>query len=300
MPQPPEPPVRLPPGCVVDVPGRGEMFVRDTGGDGPVVLLLHGWMASADLNWATAFGALAGAGYRAIAVDHRGHGRGLRTPEPFTLRDCADDAAALVETLGCGPVLAVGYSMGGPIATLLAKHHPDVVSGVVLCATALDWQEPRLKWFWRGMAVLRLVLGLFPNAAWRWGLRRLGLPDSPQTSWMASELSRSSARDVAEAGRELGRYDARPWAATVDVPAAVVVTTKDREVPPPKQRALAEALDARSFEVEGDHMVVGTHPDRFMAALLAALESVRSSGPRETRGSDRRESRDSPAAAARR
>jgi pimeloyl-ACP methyl ester carboxylesterase len=46
----PEPPVALPRGCVIHVPGRGEMFLRDSGGDGPPVLLLHGWMFSADLN----------------------------------------------------------------------------------------------------------------------------------------------------------------------------------------------------------------------------------------------------------
>src|SRR5690349_23831945 len=46
------------------------------------------------------------------------------------LADCADDAAALLETLGTGPVIAVGYSLGGPVAQLLWKRHPDLVSGL--------------------------------------------------------------------------------------------------------------------------------------------------------------------------
>ena len=41
----------LPPGRTVLVPGRGEFFLRDTGGDGPPVLLVHGWMFPSDLNW---------------------------------------------------------------------------------------------------------------------------------------------------------------------------------------------------------------------------------------------------------
>ncbi|HWF74571.1 MAG TPA: alpha/beta fold hydrolase [Solirubrobacteraceae bacterium] len=78
-PPPPAPPVPLPPARTLYAPGRGELFLRDTGGDGPPVMLLHGWMASADLNWWPSYAPLAQAGYRVLAIDHRGHGRGLRS-----------------------------------------------------------------------------------------------------------------------------------------------------------------------------------------------------------------------------
>ena len=54
--------------------------------------------------------------YSFVAVDHRGHGRGIRSDEHFRLEDAADDAAGVVRTLDCGPVIVVGYSMGGPLA----------------------------------------------------------------------------------------------------------------------------------------------------------------------------------------
>ncbi|HKN93949.1 MAG TPA: alpha/beta fold hydrolase, partial [Thermoleophilaceae bacterium] len=73
----PDPPVELPEGRIVRVPGLGELFVRDTGGSGPPVLLLHGWMFPSDLNWFRTYKPLADAGYRVLALDHRGHGRGL-------------------------------------------------------------------------------------------------------------------------------------------------------------------------------------------------------------------------------
>ena len=92
----PEPPIEPPAGRIVHVPGRGEFFLRDSGGDGPALLLLHGWMVSADLNFLTVYDALADAGYRVLALDHRGHGRGLRTPQPFRLEDCAADVAAVL------------------------------------------------------------------------------------------------------------------------------------------------------------------------------------------------------------
>jgi 3-oxoadipate enol-lactonase len=270
----PEPPVELPRGDVAHVPGRGELFVRDTGGDGPAVLLLHGWCVSADLNWFRTYAPLAEAGYRVLALDHRGHGRGLRTPVDFRLEDCGHDAAALLETLGVQRAAVVGYSMGGPIGSLLARDHPDRVSGLVLCATAPDWQHPRMKRLWRSMAVLRACLGLFPNASWRKGLRLGGFPDSPTTTWYAAELTRGSAKDIAEAGRELGRYDGRPWLGRLQPPAAVVVTTGDTAVPVHKQRELADRLGAQAFDSPGDHGAVIAEAERFNQQLLAALEHV--------------------------
>jgi pimeloyl-ACP methyl ester carboxylesterase len=273
-PLPPEPPDELPPGRIVLVRGRGEFLVRDTGGDGPVVLLLHGWMVTADTNWITMYGPLAEAGYRVIALDHRGHGRGLRSPEPFRLAACAEDAAAVLRTEGIDRALVAGYSMGGPIACLLARDHPDLVEGVVLCATAPDWQEPNMRRAWRAMALLRLQLGLVGDSAWRSWLRRMGLPDSPATSWAAAELSRGNALDIAEAGRELGRFDARPWLRSLGAPASVIVTADDDLVPPRKQRELAALLGAPVHEVPGRHTAVTFEAEPFAVAMREALAEV--------------------------
>jgi len=94
-------PPALPLGTLVRVPDRGDVFVRYQAGPpgAPTVLLLHGWMASADLNWLGTFPVLAGR-YHVVAMDHRGHGRGIRSREPFSLEDCADDAAGLLRELG--------------------------------------------------------------------------------------------------------------------------------------------------------------------------------------------------------
>ena len=136
-----------------------------------------------------------------------------------------------------------------------------------------------MKALWNGMAALRLGLNLFPQATWRLGLRAGGFPDSAITTWVAAELSRGSGRDIAEAGRELGRYDSRPWIGSVSVPAAVVVTRRDTAVPPAKQRELAAALDARVFEVDGDHAAVTVKAREFTAALREALGALAAVSP---------------------
>jgi hypothetical protein len=132
-----------------------------------------------------------------------------------------------------------------------------------------------MKTFWRTMAALRLAMGLAPESIWQRGLRAGGFPESPITTWTAAELSRGNSVDIAEAGRELGRYDCSAWIAGLDAPGAVIVTAQDTAVPPSKQRALAAAMSAPEFPVRGDHTAVITRADDFNAQLLTALDAVR-------------------------
>ena len=137
----------LPHGRMVALPGRGSTFVREQSGPpgAPVLMLLHGWAATADLTWRHCYGPLAQQ-FRVLAIDHRGHGRGIRHAEPFRLEDCADDVAALAAQLGIERLIPVGYSMGGPIAPMLWQRHRPLVEGLVLCATsAVFGPTPRLR-----------------------------------------------------------------------------------------------------------------------------------------------------------
>jgi 3-oxoadipate enol-lactonase len=169
----------------------------------------------------------------------------------------------------------VGYSMGGAIAQLMARQHPDVVSGLVLSGTAMEWQDPRTRNVWRAMTGLGLMLSVAPRAVWRWSFKRVGIRESPATAWLASELTRNSAGDMAEAGRELGRFDSRQWVGSLSMPSAVIVTSKDTAVSPGKQRALAAALGARVVEVPIQHLGVTAESRKYNPALLEAIDAVR-------------------------
>jgi pimeloyl-ACP methyl ester carboxylesterase len=252
-------PPGLPPGRVINLPGRGEVFVRDSGGTpaDPAVLLLHGWTASADLNFFPVYAGLASS-YRVIALDLRGHGRGMRSTEPFSLEDCADDAAALLGELEAQQVTVVGYSMGGPVAMLLARRHPGKVAALVMQATALEWhRSARERLVWRLLPVFELSLRLGTGAGFVERILRQAIEEQPELDayrpWLAAEFRRGLARELADAGRALSRYDARPWAGQLGLPSVMLITTRDRLVRPAKQRELAQALHACVIEIDADH-----------------------------------------------
>jgi 3-oxoadipate enol-lactonase len=276
----PVPPREFPPARTVVVPDRGEFFIRDTGGDGPAVLMLHGWIGSADLNFGSLYEDVADAGYRVIAIDHRGHGRGLRALVPFRLSDCAADAAAVIRILGLAPAIVYGYSMGGAIAQLVARDHPDIVAGLILSGTAQHWQDEELRRAWKAMPFVGFGLAVAPGRGWRVALKRAGMTTGPGAAWLHSEMTRHSAKDIAEAGRELGRFDSRPWLRPQSFPTSVVLTTADDAVAPAKQRELVAALEAEVFEAAVRHLDVGAlaserAAERYNPALLSALQYVR-------------------------
>ena len=278
-----EPPVAgLEPGRRVKLPGRGTTWVRDLPGpgpDSPVVLLLHGWTVTADINWFTCYRPLRRS-FRVVAMDHRGHGQGIRSLRPFRLEDCADDAAALCEVLGIEQVVVCGYSMGGPVAQLLWRRHRDLVSGLVLCATGrrfgTDPQRARI------LAVSLLGASFATRAASPLLRSRIvdrylaaRLDRDPRMAWAAEQVRQNDPAAILQAGAALAAFDSRSWIGEVDVPAAVVITTEDEVVNPARQRNLAASIPgAHVEEVAGGHSVVAERPRLFVPALLRATKAA--------------------------
>lgn len=282
----------IPLGRRIDLPGRGTTFVREVPGpaprqrpgprgpvEAPTLVLLHGWLASGGTNWFRVFEPL-GRHFRVLAPDLRGHARGLRSRRRFRLADCADDVAALLDVLGIRSAIAVGYSMGGPVAQLLWRRHRGKVDGLVLCATSHSFvpgARERLV-FTSAMAAavgttrLGGMLTAWPSSLARYVLPVGSRPTNLQR-WAAAEVRRHDWRLVLEAGHAVGRYDARRWVGEIDVPTAVVVTTHDHAILPPQQHALARAIPgATTWRVEEGHTVCAS--PRFVEPLVGACIEV--------------------------
>ena len=108
------------------VSANGTRFHVVESGEGPLVLLLHGfpqfWWT-----WRGQLTSLSQAGFRAAAVDLRGYGGSDKPPRGYDLVTAASDAAGLVRSLGEANAVVVGHDWGGLIAWTMAAYFPKVV-----------------------------------------------------------------------------------------------------------------------------------------------------------------------------
>ena len=119
-------------------------------GEGPLVILLHGFTGNAQLNWFAPGIAqkIAGAGYRVVAPDMRGHGASPVPDDPkFWPADAvARDQIALFDALGEDPYAMVGYSMGSLVTLrvhLLSRKGGRLVLGGIGDSAADEWNRDR-------------------------------------------------------------------------------------------------------------------------------------------------------------
>ncbi|OBH88799.1 hypothetical protein A5678_15460 [Mycobacterium sp. E2733] len=246
------------------------------------MLLLHGWAVTADFNFCHLMTPLAQR-FGVVAVDLCGHGRGLPVPdtERFSITRCADDAAAVLDVLGIDRVVVCGYSLGGPVAMEFVRRHKDRVAGLVLESTTLAFPNRRDKIAGLMFRALRPLADRSRGVGRSLPLRyynRIRAGDRQTVAWwpwLCGELVRCHPRVLVDVILAEYAFDFRPWVGSLaGLPATVVVTTRDRAVPPRDQRGMARLLDAPMIELNADHDVFLTQPASYVQATLAAVESV--------------------------
>ncbi len=202
----------------------------------------------------------------------------MRSPWPFRLEDAPTTSCTLADALGIDRFIAVGYSMGGPVALLARRRHPQRVSGLVLCATAARFAADdgggRPSPLGLAMAAtLRLTPEVVRRQMSRTMISYMGR-DTAISPMFLDEVARHDPAAILEASAALRRFDARPWLSELDCPTASVITERDRLVPPRRQLELARATGAAIFPLAGDHDIAVRSPDRFLPTLVGACRLV--------------------------
>jgi pimeloyl-ACP methyl ester carboxylesterase len=149
-------------GRIVDLPG-GRLQVREDGpGDGPVVVLLHGFAGS--LHWWQPVATRLSERFRVIRFDLLGHGGSSKPKEGYSMPDQARLVDTALAQLGVRRAIVAGHSMGGTVATALAERDPELIQGLVLVDTPPNPEAGELPFLARlgfapvlGEAIRRVV-----------------------------------------------------------------------------------------------------------------------------------------------
>ncbi len=133
---------KVPIDCLVHAPCI-ELNYYDQGSGEPLVFI-HGLGGNAD-SWRPQIEALANH-CRVLAMDLRGHGQsGWRMDEPITIRAFAEDAIALIDSLGIDKAHLCGHSMGGMIALEIFVRRPHKIKSLILADTSAFFPPPQTR-----------------------------------------------------------------------------------------------------------------------------------------------------------
>lgn len=248
-------------------------------GRGPPLLLVAG-LASDSAYWLPSVDALA-RHCRVILVDNRGSGRTAPQDVPISIEAMADDCAALLRHLDCGPATIVGHSMGGMIALHCTHRYPELFARSVLVATGavnsarnndlfaswadlLDAGTSPALWF-RNLFYWVFSTRFFDNRSTVDALVTLAITYPHQQSAPAF-------RRQAEA---LAAFDATAILAALRVPTLVLAGRDDALFPLPANAAFAAAIPGARFEaLDGAaHSIPAESPEVVVERVLAFLQS---------------------------
>jgi 3-oxoadipate enol-lactonase len=252
----------------------------DSGGDGPVVVLSHGYLMDSAM-FEPQVAALAPE-YRVITWDERGHGN-TPAPAPFSYWDSAADVLGLLDHLGIGQAVLGGMSQGGFLSMRAALRSPDRVRALVLIdsqaglenpASVPAYEEMERIWLEQGPApvqdvVATIILGPADVVDWRPWLDKWATADRDGLRFAFRCL--------------IDRDDITSRLAEISCPALVLHGSADAAIPMERAEALAGGLAGPTTFVQidgGSHASNLSNPDQVNVAMLEFLRSLRGSGGR--------------------
>jgi pimeloyl-ACP methyl ester carboxylesterase len=259
-----------------------DFAVEDEGAGRPVVLL-HGFPLTHAI-WERQIAALVPK-QRVLAPDLRGFGQSGVTPGRVTMRQFADDLAAMLDALGVGePVVLAGLSMGGYVAMQFFQAHRPRLGGLVLCDTRAAADTPQAAAARRETAVRveREGPGVLAEAMLPKLFAPATLAGRPElVEQVRQMILGGDPRGLAAAARGLAeRPDFTPLLPQIDLPVLVIVGSQDAISTPEEMGVVARSIpEARYVEIPAaGHMAPLEQPAAVGRAMAEFLDSVTASG----------------------
>lgn len=277
------PDFEVPQGRWIELPRRGRTWLTDIPGptpDAPAVVLLHAVGCTGLLTWFPVIEELKKR-YRVVIFDQRWHGRGI-VSDHFAVADCADDAATVISELALERPIVAGYSMGSIVAQRVWRQHPDVLGGMVLCATTDHFRNNARERLFHGY--MEISMGALHALAKSRTIQRASLRgfealidmDASDThQWALEQWRATSPWAIGQAVASLGRFRSTHWLPMVDVPTAVLIPQHDKVIPPQRQHRVASLIpEVTVHEAAIGHAGCVMQADRFVPVFLEAVNTT--------------------------
>jgi len=260
--------------------GKRKLHYDLVGSRARTVCLVHALAADSGM-WAEQVPALRARGLRVLRVDVRGHGGSDPVPGDYTLTELASDIAALIETLGDGPVDYIGLSVGGMIGEALAIRFGGSVSSLMLCeAPPAALRNAREIWAPR-LAAARAANSLEPIAdatmeRWLTPDYRKRNPDRWQQ--IRDTVAATSVEGYCGTVAALSNFDFTAELPRLRVPALVLYGEDDKASSHEENERLASLIPGGRFVAfpNARHLPNVEDPARFNAILCDWLDSTAS------------------------
>ena len=241
-------------------------------GDGPAVLLIHGWACDRSF-WRNQIEALSGV-CRVLAPDLRGHGASSVPKGGYWLAQLADDVSRLCRDLGTGRFVLVGHSMGGMIAQRYALDHPGDLAGLVLVATAAA--DPENALVSRRIAEASPLEG-FQDAFLRNSASWFTQDSDPElVAWIEARMLNTPEHVAMRLVAAYEDMDMREELPALDIPTLVVGARGDVSTPVDRSTELSRLIPGANLVIiDGTgHFVQLERPDEVNEAVLAFLAGL--------------------------
>lgn len=249
------------------------IYFEDTGGDGPAVILGHGFLMDHEM-FVHQVAALRDQ-YRVITWDERGFGLTEYDGQPFTYWDSAADCLGLMDHLGLQQAVVGGMSQGGYLSLRVALTAPEHVKALILLDSGAALDDAEHLAANSGMVDLWLAVGPVDDLAN--AVATIIIDDADENpKWIAKWQARPKELMAHPARCLLERDDVSGRLGEITCPALVVHGTEDTAISMADAEAMAAGLVGCGgvVKVGGAHAANLTNPEPVNAAILDFLAGL--------------------------
>ena len=259
---------------LIDCAGT-ELFYDLTGHeDGPLIVLSNSLGTTVEM-WDGVVKILARS-FRILRYDTRGHGRSPVTTGPISIKQLADDLAALLDALKIDEAHIGGLSLGGITAQALAIHHPHKVKSLMLMATG-PFLPPAETWNTRAITVREHgVKAIVDTVLSRWFTPSYFATHAHRIAYYRSLFLNNNPEGYALCCEAIRDMDLRPGLSSISTPTLVIAGAEDPVTPVSMANDLADAIPgARSAVIaQASHLLAIEQPENTAALITNFLGSL--------------------------